>query len=130
MELFKSFKTQDERREYAGSALIEIQFCKLPEDTSIEEIVSVDAIEHWKNDSLYVVDQNIFYQQYRNVLAEGIYNNLKTGPVDIYGINYYAPALIDDIIRKIRWKQLEDCQILADWLYNAKSCNGFYILGI
>jgi hypothetical protein len=54
MELFKSFKTQDERREYAGSALIEIQFCKLPEDILIEEIVSVDAIEHWKNDSLYV----------------------------------------------------------------------------
>lgn len=54
IELFKSFKTQDERREYAGSALIEIQFCKLPDDILIEEIVSVDAIEHWKNDSLYV----------------------------------------------------------------------------
>lgn len=130
MELFKSFKTQDERREYAGSALIEIQFCKLPEDILIEEIVSVDVIEHWKNDSLYVVDQNVFYQQYRDVLAEGTYNNLKTGPVDIYGINYYAPLKIDDIISRIRRMQPEDYNILADWLCKAKSCNGFYILGI
>ena len=130
MELFKIFNTQDERREYAGSAFIEIQFCKMPVDTPIEKIVSVDAIEHWKNGSLYVVDQNIFYQQYREVLPEGIYNNLKTGPVDIYGINYYAPVLIDDIIKKIRSKKPEDYRILAEWLSNAILCNGFYILGI
>ena len=73
MELFKIFDTQDERREYAGSAFIEIQLCKMPVDTPIEKIVSVDAIEHWKNDSLYVVDLNMFYQQYRDVLAEGTY---------------------------------------------------------
>ena len=130
MELFKIFDTQDERREYAGSAFIEIQFCKMPVDTPIEKIVSVDAIEHWKNDSLYVVDLNMFYQRYRDVLVDGTYNNLKTGPVDIYGINYYAPLKIDDIIKKIRSKKPEDYRILAEWLSNAILCNGFYILGI
>ena len=130
MELFKIFDTQDERREYAGSAFIEIQLCKMPVDTPIEKIVSVDALEHWKNDSLYVVDLNMFYQRYRDVLVDGTYNNLKTGPVDIYGINYYAPLKIDDIISRIRRMQPEDYNILADWLCKAKSCNGFYILGI
>ena len=52
--LFHSFSSQTERREYGGSDFIELQCCKLKRGTSIKKIISVDHIEHWKTDSLYL----------------------------------------------------------------------------
>ena len=49
--MFHIFNSQEERREYGGSAFIEIQFCRLPRDTSLSEIVDVDSIENWMNDT-------------------------------------------------------------------------------
>lgn len=62
--LFNIFKSQAERKKYEGAALIEMQFCKLPKDTSIEKIVAVNSIENWENDSLYINDENAFYEEY------------------------------------------------------------------
>lgn len=89
--LFHTFKSREERRKYGGSYFIEIQYCSLAKGTEIEKIVSVDAIENWKNDSLYIYgdDDNEFEVYYREIFTGGIYNNLKRGCVDMCGINYY-----------------------------------------
>ena len=128
--LFHKFTSQEERREYGGSAFIEFQFCKLPFSTSIERIVAVDSIENWKNDSLYVNDENLFYERYSHIFTDGIYNNLQTGVVDIYGINYYSPSLAKDIMERIISEKTRDYEELVAWMEEAIAYNGFYILGI
>ena len=129
--LFHTFDSQEERSIYGDSAFIEIQYCNMPLQTTIKELVAVGNIQHWKNDSLYVHmdDDHIFYQAYGHVFDCGTYNNLKTGIVDLYGINYYAPTLIESIVEKLNTAKPEDYEILVAWLAKAKSCNGFYILG-
>lgn len=130
--LFHKFKNQEERRNYGGSAFIEIQFCNMPSDTTTEMLVSGDNIEFWKDDSLYVSieEDSQFYQEYSHIFNCGIYSNLNTGIVDLYGINYYAPHLIDSIIDRIYQAEPKDYKALTEWLINAKKHNGFYILGI
>ena len=85
--LFHSFRSQAERREFGGSDFIEFQYCRLPEGASIREIVSVDAIKGWKPDSLYICggDMYLFYQDYRGIITDGIYNNGDRGPMDLWG---------------------------------------------
>lgn len=90
--LFHMFSSQQERRNFGGSDFIELQYCKLPQGLKIKEIVSVDKISNWKNDSLYVSgdDMNLFYESYSNIITGGIYNNGKSGGMDLLGINYYS----------------------------------------
>ncbi len=126
--LFHTFNSQEERRSYGGSAFVEMQFCKLPSGTAIKELV--DNINHWQNDSLYVNDENTFYQEYSDIFDRGIYNNLECGTVDIYGINYYAPFLTDQIIDRLRKNMPLEHEVLTEWLIKSKMYNGFYILGI
>jgi len=128
--LFHTFKSQEERRDFGGSWFIEMQFCKLPSGTKPKKIIAVDSINHWQSDSLYINDEKAFYQQYSHIFNRGIYNNLKSGPVDIYGINYYAPSLVDSIIEKLNNDKPDDCEALIEWLIASKEYNGFYILGI
>ncbi len=129
--MFYSFATQEERRRVGGTCFIEIQYCKFPAGTSVKQIVSV-SIDHWYDDSLYISgdDENEFYDEYSSIFDCGIYNNLKTGTVDLYGINYYKPELIQPLIEKICKKEPADYKKLADWLDKAKQYNGFYILGL
>lgn len=98
--LFHTFNSQEKRIEYGGSAFIEMQFCVLPAGTTITNIVAIDRIQHWRNDSLYIY------------------------------IDYYAPKHIDPIIEKVYKEKLMDYEIMVDWLNDAKEYNGFYILGI
>lgn len=128
--LFHTFFSQSELRDFGGSAFIEIQFCKLPVRRSIKAIVDVSSIKNWQNDSLYVSDENAFYQEYGHIFDCGTYNNLETGPVDLYGINYYPASLTDTIIERIRESKPADYTVLVDWLERAKGYNGFYILGV
>lgn len=90
--LFHIFPSQSERRNFGGSDFIELQYCKLPQGTTIQEIVSVDAITCWKKDSLYVSgdDMEIFYRHYGSIITGGIYNNKESGPMDLCGINFYS----------------------------------------
>ena len=71
-----------------------------------------------------------FYQKYSRIFDCGTYNNMKTGVFDLYGINYYSPALIDPISEKLSEEKPEEYEALAAWLSQAKAHNGFYILGI
>ena len=79
--MFLTFKSQEERQEYGGSSFIEFQFCKMPVKSKIESIVTIENIDHWKLDSIYVSDYEEFFDC-------GYCNNMKNGIVDIYGINY------------------------------------------
>lgn len=130
--LFHTFETQEERRNYGGSAFIEIQFCDMPVQTPIKKLVSARNISHWKNDSLYVYadDTDTFFRAYQHIFDCGIYNNRKTGTADLLGANYYAPILTDAILEKLNREMPEDYEVLAAWLIRSKAHNGFYILGI
>ena len=130
--IFHHFSSQEERRAYGGSAFIELQFCTLPSRARLKRIVNHCSIYDWKDDSLYIHDDDIdlFWQNYSSVFDCGIYANLKTGPVDIFGINYYSPEQITFLLDKILDKKPMDYEVLVDWLSKAKTLNGFYILGI
>ena len=128
--LFHTFFSQSERRDFGGSAFVEIQFCKLPVRSSITSIVDVSSIKNWQNDSLYVSDENAFYQEYGHIFDCGTYNNLEIGPVDLNGINYYPASLTDTIIARICESKPVDYTVLVDWLERTKDYNGFYILGV
>lgn len=128
--LFHVFSSQEERRRFGGSAFIEIQFCKMPYEAKTKELVAVNSIHNWQNDSLYINDEGTFYQEYSNIFTCGIYNDLKSGPIDIFGINYYVPSLIDPIITKLYEDKPVDHIMLVEWLTKAKKYNGFYILGL
>ena len=129
--LFHTFDTQEERENYGGSAFIEIQFCTMPTQATAKELVAVGNIQDWKKDSLYVYidDSNTFYREYSHIFDCGTYNNLKTGPVDIHGINYYAPSLIESMIERLDKERPVDYEVLIEWLIKSKSYHGFYILG-
>ena len=128
--LFHVFHSQSDRWRFGSSALIELQFCKLPFGMKAEELVDVDRINHWQNDSLYVNEVDLFFQEYSHIFPYGTYNNLQSGVVDIYGINYYAPSFTNSIIEKLREEEPTDYEILVEWLDKSKPYNGFYILGI
>lgn len=128
--LFHKFDSQEERSEYGGSAFLEMQFCRLPAGTGIGTLVAVDSIVNWLNDSLYISDENLFYEEYSRIFDCGVYNNGRTGPVDVYGINYYGPEQIDLLLARIQETEPEDWQVLTEWLKEARKYNGFYILGI
>lgn len=130
--MFHVFDSQEERRKYGGSAFVEIQFCKMRSETEIQDLVAASSVNHWQDDSLYIYLDDIegFVKEYRDIFDSGIYNNLESGLVDIYGINYYKPELVETIISKILTNKTTDCEILIEWLNRAKSYNGFYVLGI
>lgn len=130
--LFRTFHSQEERRKFGGSDFIEFQYCRLSQDSKIEKIVSVDAIEEWKNNSLYVLGDDIdeFVLHYGKIFVDGIYNNGKSGIVDVFGINYYTLEQAELITVRINKENPLDNQTLLNWLANVKEYNGFYILGI
>lgn len=130
--LFHTFSSQEERSAFGGSDFFEIQFCRMPQKTEITRLTAVDSIRHWLDDSLYVYgdDDAAFFQAYAGIFDCGVYNNLETGPIDPYGINYYAPDLIDPILGKLQTRQPPEHETLAAWLTRAKQYNGFYILGV
>lgn len=130
MNLFLTFNSQEERRRYGGSAFLEFQYCRLPAEAETREKTSIFSLKLWRNDSLYVRDDDVFLREYGNIFDCGVYNNGKRGKVDVYGINYYEPSLIDSILEKIRKEKPKDCESLLPWLEEAKNYNGFYIMGM
>lgn len=130
--LFHRFDSQEERRAFGGSDFIELQYCRLAHSSELKEILSVDAISHWKADSLYVSDEDmaVFFSNYADIFCGGIYHNGKSGRVDVCGINYYAPDLSAAILAKVQEKRPPDYELLSSWLASVKNYNGFYILGV
>lgn len=131
-KMFHIFESKLERKTFGGSAFIEIQYCKIKQNTKIKKIVSLHMIQYWKDDSLYIYLDDIeeFYASYKDIFSDGIYNNLKHGNVDLYGINYYSPQQLNEIIDKIEKQKPSDYIVLLRWLKQGTSYNGFYILGI
>jgi len=129
-KLFYSFSSWEEHRSLGDSAFIEMQFCTLPHKSRIKKIVAVGSIKHWRNDSLYIADEELFLREYSRIFDCGIYNNLSSGIVDIFGINYYAPSLTGSIIERLKKERPMDYEVLIEWLTKAKEYNGFYILGM
>lgn len=127
---FYSFATQEERRKFGGSYFIELQYCRFARGTDIETILS--AIEHWKNDSLYIYgdDDNTFVSDYGEIFTGGIYGNQKRGMVDIVGINYYSEEHARAITEAVKERKPPDYPNLLNWLETGKAYNGFYILGL
>ena len=128
--LFHRFNNQEERRAFGGSDFLELQFCQHESGTSIKKIVN--KIEYWRNDSLYISgdDWEIFYKCYKDVFKNGTYNNLKSGDIDFFGINYYSPEQVEEMIKTIEEKKPKDYIIVLEWLNKAKEFNGIYILGV
>lgn len=128
--LFQTFRSQAERRRQGGSCFVELQFCRMPPGTPVRRLVDVDSIRNWMDDSLYVDDETVLYREYGRFFTGGVYNNLRRGPADLYGINYYEPAMIDPLMERLRREQPPEYETLMGWLERAKDYNGFYILGI
>ncbi len=130
--LFHMFKSQEERRNFGGSNFIEIQHCKLPESTKLEKIISVKEVSHWENDSLYVSgdDMNLFYERYKDIITGGVYNNCKSGNMDLYGINFYSREKADLIMNRIEKEKPQEYEILLRWLKSGTDYIGFYVLGV
>ena len=128
--LFHSFANQDERRKFGGSAFIEFQYCTYKSTTKLKKIVNKH--EYWTDSSLYVHVDDIerFHSDYGDIFYGGTYHDLQSGEVDIYGINYYTPAQLKDIILKVEEKKPLDYETILEWLRNGERFNGFYILGI
>ena len=98
----------------------------------IKEKIAVDAIRHWQNDSLYIYgdDDNEFMSYYGEIFTGGIYNNGKSGVVDLCGINYYSQEQTRRIMERVKKEKPLDHQVLLRWLEKADKHNGFYVLGL
>lgn len=128
--MFYRFRDQGERRAFGGGYFYELQFCRHPAGTPVRQIVN--RVEYWRDDSLYVSgdDSELFDREYGGIFTGGTYANLQTGPWDWCGINYYVPALMEKIIADILEKKPAEHETLLKWLYEARSFNGFYLLGV
>ena len=130
--LFHSFHSQAERRKFGGSDFVEIQYCRFPKGTSLREVVSIDAIKLWKDDSLYIFgdDLDLFYQNYGDIITGGVYNNGERGPMDLYGINFYSREQTSEIMERLAEEKPPEHQILCRWLQAGEQHLGFYLLGV
>lgn len=129
---FHTFSSQKERQSFGGSYFIEMQYCRSDKNSSIAEIISVDSIEPWADDSLYIHgdDDNEFVSIYGGIFTGGTYANGENGPVDMCGINYYPCEQTKLIIEKIKEAEPSGTEALLEWLKKAEEYNGFYILGL
>lgn len=127
---FHRFENQQQRRAAGGSYWIELQYCGQPPEAGLKSILSLDSIENWKDDSLYISgdDDTLFWSRYGSILAEGVYQNEQTGPVDLCGINYYSPERALLIAQRTKEQKPLEYQVFLNWL--AKAEKGFYVLGL
>ena len=130
--LFHTFRAQEERRRFGGTDFMEMQYCKLPLDLLQKKRVSVQKIEHWKNDSLYISgdDVDAFFVYYGQIITNGLFGNGKIGPIDPFGINFYAREQVDPMMKRIKDERTPDYNILLGWFEAGEAYGGFYLLGI
>ncbi len=129
--MFLKFSSSKERRKAGGSCFVELQYCALPSSTPDQALVAVEAIHHWDLTSLYVHgDDHRFFAAYRDIFTNGLYNDLREGVVDLWGINYFDPAKTARILTLLKERRPCDWEALYDWLQQNPYSNGFYILGV
>lgn len=129
--LFYSYKSMLELTQ-RFSPFIELQYCKARQGEKPRKIVSVRHLKYNQADSLYISSDDMykFFDCYSEIFQNGIYNNLRSGRMDLYGINYYSPTQMKDIISRLEQAKPEDYINLLQWLKHGMDYNGFYILGI
>ena len=130
--LLHIFASQDERRKFGGSDFMEFQPCTLKRGTALREILSNEAIEHWKTDSLYIRgdDMEEFHVIYGEIFRNAYYANGERGIVDDCGMNYYTLDQTTRIVEIVKRRKPKDFQVLLDWLLEAEKYNGIYLLGV
>ena len=128
--IFHSFKNQDARRTFGGSAFIEMQYCTQKLGTKLKKIVNAHG--YWIDSSLYIYIDDIesFLSNYEEIFYGGTYQNLHSGKVDIFGVNYYSPERLKNTLLKIEEQKPLEYTVILEWLKNGENFNGFYILGI
>lgn len=91
--MFYSFKNMKENILSCEAPFIELQYCKLKTESKTKKILSVNRIDFRKDYSLYISINDIekFDINYADIFCGGTYNNLKSGQVDWFGINYFSP---------------------------------------
>lgn len=130
--MFHFFEGSEARISFGGSAFMELQYCKLKPNASIRKIVSIRSLPYWENDGLYIYvdDIDCFLSNYGEIFDNGILNYRATGSIDAYGINYYTPIKLNEIICKIEKQKPLEYETLLEWLKKGIDYNGIYILGI
>lgn len=130
--LFHMFSSPKERRSAGGSCFIEIQSCRLPKNTEIRDIVSVHSLKHWNAGSLYVLGDDVpeFLSFYGDILSGGYYNNTKTGPLDLCGINFFPADRAEQITARLKQEKPPEYETLLAWLEKESDAAGFYVLGL
>ena len=117
------------------SCFYELQYCKHKKGAPEREIVSVEKIKFKDETSLFVLEDRFesFFETYSKIFDGGIYNNLKSGVPDVFGINWYSPGKTGEIIKRFGTlkEKPDDSALLLSWLLKAeKEYNGFYFLGL
>ena len=109
---------------------MELQYCTLNPETELKKIVKSHG--RWVDSSLYIYFNDIdsFRSIYGEIFYGGTYQNLHSGDVDIYGVNYYSPTQLKDIMLTIEAQKPLEYEVILEWLKNGEFFNGFYILGI
>lgn len=114
-------------KERIGTCYLEFQYCKNNNPIKHKKI-NINAIEHWKEDSLLITDDN-FYKLYSGVFDCALLGNGEIG-FDFCGVNYYSKESTEKILQKLKATDNKN-EVLIIWLEKAiKEANGFYILGI
>ena len=114
-----------------GGCYFEFQFCKIDNPVKDNKVIS-DVVEHWKDDSLLIYDENfdIFYKKYGYIFECALFPNGEKG-FFYCGINYYDINTTKEIIKKLGKNIEKEYEILIEWLRIAvEKYNGFYILGL
>ena len=114
-----------------GGCYLEFQFCKVDKPIKNNK-VRCDCIEHWKNDSLLIYDEDfdVFYNKYGHIFESAIFPNGEKG-FDYCGINYYDIENTKEIISKLKTIIEKEYKEVIEWLEIAvEKHNGFYILGL
>lgn len=129
--MFLTFQEKEQRWKNSTN-FIEFQYCKLRSNAKLKKIVAVRSIHNWDDDSLYVLmnDSDDFCSNYGEIIDGGVYSDLKSGRIDLFGINYYSPEKLKEIIKKVEDKKPSCYEILLEWLKQGINYNGFYILGL
>jgi len=115
-----------------GTAFLELSFCKLNPKVKVRKLTSISSIKSWNTDSLFIPIEmvNEFIDKYNEIFVEGVYNNLKVGPIDIYGINYFDSNTTIGILKRLLLAKPSGHEVLAKWLVQSKEYNGIYIRAI
>lgn len=131
--MIHKFNNQEERRNFGGSAFIEIAYCKLKPRTKVKKVFKLKNLPMRSNDSLYVHvdDMHDFIEIYSDIFGKCICANLNEyDSFDPFCINYYSKDCINIIKEKLLEARPKDYEMVLKWLEESDKYNGFYILGI